>query len=144
MGDMNPFAALEEPDSPTGARGRSVSIEDCLGLTAELQRNTTQEGHHDNAVDVPGEDDGDWCTVSKGERRSPGRSEEVMMSKSPAYTSFAYSADDGDFGDERSQAKSGGGLTQKSREKHTLTYNASLQRSYSMEKRENQRGNSKD
>ena len=138
---MSRFQALDDPESPTHARARSASIEDCTGLTEELQKKSSVP------VEVPvcaAEDDDDWCTVPKASKRDrPRRSEEAMMSASPAYTTFAYSAEEGDFGDTRDQAKTGGGLTDKSQQKHSVTHNASLRRSYSIEKRDAQRAASK-
>eukprot|EP00658_Telonema_sp_P-2_P072555 TRINITY_DN61684_c0_g1_i6.p1 TRINITY_DN61684_c0_g1~~TRINITY_DN61684_c0_g1_i6.p1 ORF type:complete len:127 (+),score=23.88 TRINITY_DN61684_c0_g1_i6:203-583(+) len=116
----NPFGALaidEEPDEPetlTSAveipgRRRALSLEDCAGSTAELQRGAP----HGNAT----EEDG-WETVKFERKNGPGRTVEEMMSASPMYTDLVWGVDDGDFASDRDMAKSGAGSAGKG--KHSL------------------------
>jgi hypothetical protein len=139
----NPFDLLdlgtesdEEPRSRTGSvnitRGRSFSLEDCTGSTAQIVIDAAQDDD---------EDDG-WETVKPSPGKSgPGRTEEEMMSASPAYSSFDWQAGDDTAADDRDQAKSGAGSAGKG--KHSLTFNATLSRNHSIEKRDAQRGYAK-
>jgi len=141
----NPFDLLdlgtesdeEEPRSRTGSvnitRGRSFSLEDCTGSTAQIII--------DNEVAPDDDEDDGWETVTIDRKTSPGRTEEEMMGASPAYSSFDWQAGDDTTADARDQAKSGAGSAGKG--KHSTTFNATLSRNHSIQKRDAQRGYAK-